>query len=103
MEEAGLPKGVVQFLPVAEPTVVVEPALASRDFSGLHYTGSSAVLRSLSSQIGVNTNIYKTFPRIVGESGGKNFHLVHKSCRDDVDRLASAAVRSAFDVQRHLG
>ncbi|KAJ3532312.1 hypothetical protein NM208_g8499 [Fusarium decemcellulare] len=99
MEEAGLPKGVVQFLPVADPTVVVEPALASRDFSGLHYTGSSAVLRSLSSQIGTNTNIYKTFPRVVGESGGKNFHLVHNSCRDDVDWLASAAVRSAFEFQ----
>ncbi|KAM5341623.1 hypothetical protein ACJ41O_014654 [Fusarium nematophilum] len=99
MEEAGLPKGVVQFLPVADPKTVVEPALASRDFSGLHYTGSSAVLRSLSTQIGANTNIYKTFPRIVGESGGKNFHLVHNSCRDDVDWLASAAVRSAFEFQ----
>ncbi|KAF4959953.1 hypothetical protein FSARC_10601 [Fusarium sarcochroum] len=97
-EEAGLPKGVVQFLPVADPKVVVEPALASRDFSGLHYTGSSAVLRSLASQIGTNTATYKTFPRIVGESGGKNFHLVHNSF-DDVDWLASAAVRSAYEFQ----
>lgn len=99
MEEAGLPAGVVQFLPVADPTVVVEPALASRDFSGLHYTGSSAVLRSLTTQIGVNTATYKTFPRIVGESGGKNFHLVHNSCKDDVDWLSSAAVRSAYEFQ----
>ncbi|KAJ4024626.1 hypothetical protein NW766_000865 [Fusarium irregulare] len=99
MEEAGFPAGVVQFLPVADPTIVVEPALASRDFSGLHYTGSSAVLRSLTTKIGVNTSIYKTFPRIVGESGGKNFHLVHNSCKDDVDWLASAAVRSAFEFQ----
>ncbi|KAH7142712.1 Aldehyde/histidinol dehydrogenase, partial [Dactylonectria estremocensis] len=99
MEEAGMPKGVIQFLPVADPKIVVEPALASRDFSGLHYTGSSAVLRSLASQIGVNTINYKTFPRIVGESGGKNFHLVHISCKDDVDWLASAAVRSAYEFQ----
>ncbi|KAF9871809.1 hypothetical protein CkaCkLH20_10743 [Colletotrichum karsti] len=99
MEEAGLPKGVVQFLPTADPAVVVEPALASPHFSGLHYTGSSAVLKSLFAQIGTNTNIYKTFPRIVGESGGKNFHLVHNSCREDVDWIASAAVRSAFEFQ----
>jgi 1-pyrroline-5-carboxylate dehydrogenase len=99
MEEAGLPKGVIQFLPVADPTVVVEPALSSPHFSGLHYTGSSAVLRSLCARIGTNTPIYKTFPRIVGESGGKNFHLVHNSCKDDVDWVASAAVRSAFEFQ----
>ncbi|KAH7141762.1 Aldehyde/histidinol dehydrogenase [Dactylonectria macrodidyma] len=99
MEEAGLPKGVVQFLPVADPTVVVEPAINNRNFSGLHYTGSSAVLKSLCTQIGTNTNTYKTFPRIVGESGGKNYHLVHNSCKDDVNWLASTAVRSAYEFQ----
>ncbi|EON70077.1 hypothetical protein W97_09343 [Coniosporium apollinis CBS 100218] len=99
MEEAGVPKGVIQFLPVADPTLVVEPALASPHFSGLHYTGSSAVLRSLWAQIGANSDIYKTFPRVVGESGGKNFHLVHNSCEDDVDWIASAAVRSAYEFQ----
>lgn len=99
MEEAGMPKGVVQFLPLADPTKLVEPALASPHFSGLHYTGSSAVLRSLWTKIGINTNTYRTFPRVVGESGGKNFHLVHNSCRDDVDWLASAAVRSAYEFQ----
>lgn len=99
MEEAGMPKGVIQFLPVADPTAVVEPALASPHFSGLHYTGSSAVLRNLFTQIGTNSNIYKTFPRVVGESGGKNFHLVHNSCRDDVDWIASAAVRSSYEFQ----
>lgn len=99
MEEAGLPQGVIQFLPVADPTIVVEPALASQHFSGLHYTGSSAVLRSLCTRIGVNTPIYKTFPRVVGESGGKNFHLIHNSCSNDIDWIASAAVRSAFEFQ----
>lgn len=99
MEEAGMPKGVIQFLPVADPTRVVEPALASLHFAGLHYTGSSAVLKTLCTQIGTNSNRYRNFPRIVGESGGKNFHLVHNSCRDDVDWLASAAVRSAYEFQ----
>ncbi|KAH7111992.1 Aldehyde/histidinol dehydrogenase [Dactylonectria macrodidyma] len=75
LEGAGMSKGVIQFLPVADPKIVVEPALASRNFSGLHYIGSSAVLRSLASQIGVNTSNYKTFPRIV------------------------AAVRSAYEFQ----
>ena len=99
MEEAGLPKGVVQFLLTLDPNVVVEPALASPYLSGLHYTGSSAVLRGLWSRIGANSHIYKTFPRIVGESGGKNFHLVHNSCEEDADWLAPAAVRSAFEFQ----
>ncbi|KAK4501106.1 hypothetical protein PRZ48_006912 [Zasmidium cellare] len=99
MEEAGLPPGVIQFLPVEDPAVVVEPALKSRDFSGLHYTGSSTVLRSLWARIGANSNVYKTFPRIVGESGGKNFHPVHNSSAEDVDWIASAAVRSAFEFQ----
>lgn len=99
MEEAGLPKGVIQFLPVANPRTVVEPALANPHFAGLHYTGSSAVLRTLHAQIGANAHIYKSFPRIVGESGGKNFHLIHNSCKDDVDWIASAAVRSAYEFQ----
>ncbi|KXG48027.1 Aldehyde/histidinol dehydrogenase [Penicillium griseofulvum] len=99
MEEAGLPKGVIQFLPVANPQTVVEPALASPHFAGLHYTGSSAILRTLHAQIGANAHIYKSFPRIVGESGGKNFHLIHNPCKDDVDWIASAAVRSAYEFQ----
>ncbi|KAL3474886.1 Aldehyde/histidinol dehydrogenase [Aspergillus californicus] len=101
MEEAGMPAGVIQFLPTAEPGVVVGPALESVHFAGLHYTGSSAVLRNLCVQIGMNTGIYKSLPRIVGESGGKNFHLVHNSCNsvEDIDWVASAAVRSAFEFQ----
>lgn len=99
MEEAGLPAGVVQFLPVADPTMVVEPALSNSHFSGLHFTGSAAVLRNLWAQIGAKSSIYKTFPRIVGETGGKNYHLVHNSCKADVEWIASAAVRSAYEFQ----
>lgn len=99
MEEAGMPPGVIQFLPASDPASVVQPAIRSRDFAGLHFTGSSAVLRNLCGEIGTNMPIYKTIPRIVGESGGKNFHLVHNSCREDVDWVASAAVRSSFEFQ----
>lgn len=99
MEEAGLPKGVVQFLPQVDPTKIVEPVLASPHFAGLHYTGSSSVLKSLWTQIGTNTTTYKNLPRIVGESGGKNFHLIHNSCKDDIDWIASAAIRSAYEFQ----
>ncbi|GKZ86652.1 hypothetical protein AnigIFM56816_002063 [Aspergillus niger] len=99
MEEAGMPKGVIQFLPVANPATVVNPALSSPHFAGLHYTGSSTVLRSLFTQIGMNTSMYKNFPRIVGESGGKNFHLIHNSCSEDTDWVASAAIRSAYEFQ----
>lgn len=99
-EEAGMPSGVIQFLPVSDPIQVVKPALHSPYFSGLHYTGSSAVLKSLCSTIGANTPIYRTIPRVVGESGGKNFHLIHNSFGDeDATWLASAAVRSAFEFQ----
>jgi 1-pyrroline-5-carboxylate dehydrogenase len=102
MEEAGLPAGVIQFLPVADPAVVVEPALKSPDFAGLHYTDSSAVLRSLWAKVGENAHLYKTFPRVVGETVGKNFHLVHSSfgkTEEDIEWLASTAVRSAYDLQ----
>ncbi|KAJ5602788.1 hypothetical protein N7537_005744 [Penicillium hordei] len=84
MEEAGLPKGVIQFLPAANPQTVVEPALTNPHFAGLHYTGSSAVLRALHAQIGANAHIYKSFPRI---------------WRQNVDWIASAAVRSAYEFQ----
>lgn len=99
MEEAGLPRGVVQFLPQADPIKIVEPVLASPHFAGLHYTGSSSVLKSLWAKIGSNTTVYKNLPRIVGESGGKNFHLIHNSCKDDIDWIASAAIRSAYEFQ----
>lgn len=99
-EEAGMPSGVVQFLPVADPLAVVTPAVGHHHFGGLHYTGSSAVLRGLCAQIGANTPNYRSIPRIVGESGGKNFHLVHNSCAPaDAEWLASAAIKSAFEFQ----
>jgi len=96
MEEAGLPAGVVQFVPgPAEP--IVGEALKHREFAALHFTGSTFVFRQLWKQIAQNLNNYRGYPRIVGETGGKNFHLVHKSAH--VDTAVSQAIRGAFEYQ----
>ena len=75
--EAGLPSNVVQFVP-GDPAMVTEAVLAHRDFAALHYTGSTSVFRSLYGKIasGVAEGKYRGYPRIVGETGGKNFHLM---------------------------
>ncbi|CAD0025532.1 unnamed protein product, partial [Aureobasidium pullulans] len=96
--EAGLPEGVIQFLPgdAAEVTKVV---LAHRQFAALHFTGSTSVFRSLYGQIanGVAEGRYQGYPRIVGETGGKNFHLIHPSA--DVENAVINTVRGAFEYQ----
>ncbi|THZ28003.1 delta-1-pyrroline-5-carboxylate dehydrogenase 1 [Aureobasidium pullulans] len=96
--EAGLPEGVIQFLPgdAAEVTKVV---LAHRQFAALHFTGSTSVFRSLYGQIanGVADGRYQGYPRIVGETGGKNFHLIHPSA--DVENAVINTVRGAFEYQ----
>lgn len=96
--EAGLPPGVIQFVPGA-PEHVVTPALGHRDFAGLHFTGSTKVFRGLWKEIGdrVGEGTYKSYPRIVGETGGKNWHLVHQTA--DVRNAVLQSVRSAFEYQ----
>jgi len=96
--EAGLPKDVIQFMP-GDAVEVTKTVLAHREFSALHYTGSTSVFRSLYSQInqGVAEGKYRGYPRIVGETGGKNFHLVHKSA--DVENVVINTVRGAFEYQ----
>lgn len=96
--EAGLPPSVIQFVP-GDPEVVVSEALNSRDFASLHFTGSTAVFRSLWKQIGdgVGEGRYRNYPRVVGETGGKNFHFVHKSA--DVQNAVQQSVRAAFEYQ----
>ena len=96
--EAGLPKDVVQFIP-GDPVEVTKVALAHREFAGLHYTGSTAVFRKLYGTIGegVAEGRYRSYPRIVGETGGKNFHLIHPSA--DIDNAAIQTVRGAFEFQ----
>ena len=96
--EAGLPQGVIQFVP-GDPVEVTEVVLAHPEFAALHYTGSTSVFRKLYGQIGqgIAEGRYKGYPRVVGETGGKNFHLVHKSA--DVDNAALQTVRGAFEYQ----
>ncbi|KAK5073812.1 1-pyrroline-5-carboxylate dehydrogenase [Lithohypha guttulata] len=96
--EAGLPEGVIQFVP-GDPVEVTNVVLAHPEFAALHYTGSTAVFRKLYGQIGqgIAEGRYKGYPRIVGETGGKNFHLVHNSA--DLDNAVYQTVRGAFEYQ----
>ncbi|KAM7222279.1 delta-1-pyrroline-5-carboxylate dehydrogenase [Rhypophila decipiens] len=96
--EAGLPKNVIQFVP-GNPEEVTKEVLAHRQFAALHYTGSTAVFRKLYGQIGagVAEGRYQSYPRIVGETGGKNFHLIHSSA--DIENAVVQTVRGAFEYQ----
>jgi len=95
-EEAGMPAGVVQFVP-GPAEEIASTAIAHRAFGALHFTGSTHVFRSLWKQIAGCMDNYVGYPRIVGETGGKNFHLVHKSA--DVDAAVHQAIRGAFEYQ----
>lgn len=96
--EAGLPKDVIQFIP-GEPEAITKQVLAHKEFAALHYTGSTAVFRKLYGQIGegVAQGRYVGYPRIVGETGGKNFHIIHPSA--DLENAAIQTVRGAFEYQ----
>jgi 1-pyrroline-5-carboxylate dehydrogenase len=96
--EAGLPANVIQFVP-GDAIEVTKAVMSHPEFSALHYTGSTAVFRSLYGQIanGVAEGKYKGYPRIVGETGGKNFHLLHQSA--DVENAVINTVRGAFEFQ----
>ncbi|MDA1195968.1 MAG: L-glutamate gamma-semialdehyde dehydrogenase [Planctomycetota bacterium] len=96
MEEAGLPPGVINFLP-GEPAGITEQLLGSREFAGLHFTGSTAVFRYLWKQIAERLGDYRSYPRIVGETGGKDFIFAHESA--DLETLVVAALRGAFEFQ----
>ena len=92
LHEAGLPDGVINFLP-GEGADVGNPAMASPDLSGLHFTGSAATFHHLWKTIGNNIETYKTYPRIVGETGGKDFIMVHESADAKVIATDSCGVR----------
>ncbi|KAK5152548.1 hypothetical protein LTR04_006414 [Oleoguttula sp. CCFEE 6159] len=96
--EAGLPPNVIQFVP-GDAVEVTKAVLGHRQLAALHYTGSTAVFRSLYGQIasGVAEGRYQGYPRIVGETGGKNFHLVHRSA--DIENAVINTVRGAFEYQ----
>ena len=93
---AGLPDGVINVI-YGDPVAISDEVFASSDFAGLHFTGSTNVFKNLWKQIGNNIHQYKTYPRIVGETGGKDFIMVHKS--SDAKQVATAIVRGAFEFQ----
>lgn len=94
--EAGLPDGVINFITVDGP-VAGDVVFKHRDFAGLHFTGSTGVFQHLWKTIGENIRLYRTYPRIVGETGGKDFILAHRSA--DLNALVAASVRGAFELQ----
>jgi 1-pyrroline-5-carboxylate dehydrogenase len=94
--EAGLPNGVINLIYTDGPTTG-DIIFQHRQFAGLHFTGSTAVFKQISTTIYQNIDIYQNFPRIVGETGGKDFVLAHADC--DVQALSIALVRGAFEYQ----
>jgi len=96
LHEAGLPKGVINFLP-GDPAMISEIALSHPDLAGVHFTGSTGVFNSMWKTIGQNMGKYRSYPRIVGETGGKDFIIAHPSA--DVQAFAVAVVRGAFEYQ----
>lgn len=95
-KEAGVPAGVINVV-FGDPVMITNTVLASPDFSGLHFTGSTYIFKELWKQIGNNIHNYKTYPRIVGETGGKDFIVAHKSA--NAKQVATAIVRGAFEFQ----
>ncbi|MDH7512208.1 MAG: L-glutamate gamma-semialdehyde dehydrogenase [Clostridiales bacterium] len=95
-KEAGLPDGVINFIP-GSGRFVGDPVLEKRDLAGVHFTGSTGVFQSMWETIGANIMKYRTYPRIVGETGGKDFVFVHASA--DVDVVVTALIRGAFEYQ----
>lgn len=96
LQAAGLPDGVINFIP-GKASQVGDPVLAHPDFAGIHFTGSTPVFHQMWKTIGENMSVYKTYPRIVGETGGKNFVFAHPSA--DVAAYVTALVRGSFEYQ----
>ncbi|MFI5238863.1 MAG: L-glutamate gamma-semialdehyde dehydrogenase [Gemmatimonadales bacterium] len=96
LEEAGLPPGVINFVP-GDPVMISDALLSHRDLAGVHFTGSTNVFNSMWKTIGANMSSFRSYPRIVGETGGKDFIVAHASA--DVDALAVAIARGGFEFQ----
>jgi len=95
-KEAGLPDGVITLVS-GDPEMITDIVLKHPAFAGLHFTGSTFVFQELWQKIGQNIKNYKTYPRIVGETGGKDFILAHSTA--DIDVVATAITRGAFEYQ----
>ncbi|MEK8180583.1 L-glutamate gamma-semialdehyde dehydrogenase [Flavobacterium buctense] len=95
-KEAGVPDGVINVV-FGDPVMITDTVLASPDFAGVHYTGSTFVFKEIWKKIGTNIHTYKTYPRIVGETGGKDFVLAHPSA--NVKQVVTGITRGAFEFQ----
>ncbi|MBC8278444.1 MAG: aldehyde dehydrogenase family protein, partial [FCB group bacterium] len=95
-KEAGFPDGVINFIPGPGP-VVGDVVLRDENLAGIHFTGSTAVFRSMWKTIGASIEKYNSYPRIVGETGGKNFVFAHASA--NVEELVTGLIRGAFEYQ----
>ncbi|MEO8234339.1 MAG: L-glutamate gamma-semialdehyde dehydrogenase [Flavobacterium sp.] len=95
-KEAGVPDGVINVV-FGDPVMITDTVLASPDFAGIHYTGSTFIFKEIWKKIGTNIHNYKTYPRIVGETGGKDFIVAHPSA--NVKQVVTAITRGAFEFQ----
>ncbi|WP_035670033.1 L-glutamate gamma-semialdehyde dehydrogenase [Flavobacterium sp. 83] len=95
-KEAGVPDGVINVV-FGDALMITDTVLASRDFAGIHFTGSTHVFKDIWEKIGTNIHHYKTYPRIVGETGGKDFIIAHPS--SNPKQVATGIVRGAFEFQ----
>ena len=96
LQEAGLPDGVINFVP-GSGKEIGPCALESPDLAGIHFTGSTNVFKGMWKAVGNNIDNYKTYPRIVGETGGKDFCIAHESA--NIEILVTAMIRGAFEYQ----
>jgi 1-pyrroline-5-carboxylate dehydrogenase len=97
-KEAGLPDGVINFVP-GKGSVIGKVVTESPNLAGFHFTGSTTTFNTLQRQIAQNLDIYKNYPKIVGETGGKNFIFAHSSASSTIQELAIAIIRGAFEFQ----
>jgi 1-pyrroline-5-carboxylate dehydrogenase len=95
-QEAGLPDGVINFIP-GRGSLIASEVLEHESFAGLHFTGSTGVFNSMWKTVGDKLSRYRIYPRLVGETGGKDYILVHESA--DLEEAATAIVRAAFEYQ----
>lgn len=96
LQEAGLPDGVISFLP-ADPKDIGDTILAAEDLAGIHFTGSTRVFQNMWTTVGNNISNYRTFPRIVGETGGKNYIIAHPTA--DIEEVSTGLLEGAFEYQ----
>ena len=95
-KEAGLPDGVINMV-FGDPEMITNTVLKTKEFAGIHYTGSTSVFRDIWSKIGKNIKHYNSYPRIVGETGGKDFIIAHSSANSE--EVATGIIRGAFEFQ----